>query len=100
MKKINLFLIILIVLSSCGSFSEAGKILRNEKTNNTDEFLVKKRSPLVLPPDYKEIPEPDSLKKKSDENQIKKILNATKEENSNINKSSTIEKAILNRIRK
>mgnify|MGYP006089686713 FL=1 len=100
MKKINLFLIILIVLSSCGSFSEAGKILRNEKTNNTDEFLVKKRSPLVLPPDYKEIPEPDSLKKKSDENQIKKILNATKEENSNINKSSTIEKSILNRIRK
>ena len=54
----------------------------------------------MLPPDYKEIPEPDSLKKKSDENQIKKILNATKEENSNINKSSTIEKSILNRIRK
>jgi hypothetical protein len=51
MKKINRTLLLLIFghfLYSCGSFSEAGKVLRNEKSNNTDEFLVKKRDPLVL----------------------------------------------------
>ena len=38
MKKINLFaLIIFLFLLSCGN---AGKILRNEKINTTDEFLV------------------------------------------------------------
>ena len=28
---------------SCGSFKEAGNVLRNEKTKTTDEFLVKKK---------------------------------------------------------
>ena len=58
MKKINFLLIILITLVSCGSVEEAGKVLRNEKIKTTDEFLVKKRKPLILPPDYNEIPEP------------------------------------------
>ena len=52
MKNINFLLIILITLVSCGSVEEAGKVLRNEKIKTTDEFLVKKRKPLVLPPDY------------------------------------------------
>ena len=33
----------LIFILSCGGFSEAGKVLRNEKTKTTDEFLVKKK---------------------------------------------------------
>ena len=48
MKKINFLLIILITLVSCGSVEEAGKVLRNEKIKTTDEFLVKKRKPLIL----------------------------------------------------
>ena len=55
---------IFLTLASCSSLTEAGKVLRNEKTNTTDEFLVKKREPLVLPPDFKDIPEPGSIKKK------------------------------------
>ena len=39
---------------------DASKVLRNEKIKTTDEFLVKKREPLVLPPDYRTIPEPGS----------------------------------------
>ena len=35
-----------------------------KKLKTTDEFLVKKKDPLVLPPDYNKIPEPGSLKKK------------------------------------
>ena len=58
-KKIFKILILfsaLSSLSSCGSFSDAGKVLRNEKITNTDEFFIKKRAPLVLPPDYEKIP--------------------------------------------
>ena len=53
--------IILIFLTACSGLSDAGKVLRNEKVRTTDEFLVKKRSPLVLPPDYEEIPEPGAI---------------------------------------
>ena len=70
------------------SFSQTGviRINQNEIDENSvyelvieigvDEFLVKKKEPLVLPPDFNKIPEPGSLsKKKEDENEdrIKKI---------------------------
>ena len=101
MKKINNILIILFFLTSCGGFKEAGKVLRNEKVNSTDEFLVKKRDPLILPPNYEELPTPNSKIKNSKENKnpLKKILNSTNEETSSKNSSSSTEKTILNRIR-
>ena len=39
------------------------KGLRNEKVVTTDEFLVKKRNPLVLPPNFEDLPEPGSKSK-------------------------------------
>ena len=71
----------LVILNSCSGLEDAGKVLRNEKTRTTDEFLVKKRNPLVLPPNYEEIPEPGTelqKKKDTDEENIKKILKAPK----------------------
>ena len=101
MKKINFLLIILITLVSCGSVEEAGKVLRNEKIKTTDEFLVKKRKPLILPPDYNEIPEPGTkTENKINENEkIKKMLKSTEKTNIKNNSSST-EQSILNKIRK
>jgi len=101
MKKINFLLIILIFLVSCGSVEEAGKILRNEKIKTTDEFLVKKRKPLILPPDYNEVPEPGTKNKnKINENEkIKKMLKSTEKTNIK-NDSSSTEQSILNKIRK
>ena len=60
MKNIQFLLIISFLLASCGGLKDAGKVLRNEKIKTTDEFLVKKRNPLVLPPDFEKIPEPGS----------------------------------------
>ena len=69
MKNIYLLLITFFLLTSCGGLSEAGKVLRNEKVKTTDEFLVKKRNPLVLPPNFEEIPEPGKkLKNKKKRN--------------------------------
>ena len=101
MKKINTIkfcLILGIFLYSCG---DVGKTLRNEKVTNTDEFLVKKRQPLALPPDYQNLPEPGSknLNKENDRDEINKILKVPK---NNVNKkgSSNVEQSIISQIRK
>lgn len=101
MKNLNYLLLLLILLNSCGGFREAGKVLRNEKTITTDEFLVKKKEPLVLPPNFDEIPKPGSKSKiNTDENDnIKKILKAPETNNVSKNKSSSIEEAILDKIK-
>ena len=101
-KKLVLLALILIT-TSCGSMSEVGKIMRNEKITNTDEFLVKKKEPLTLPPDFAEIPEPGSLeKKKNDEIEKKKIEKAFKIKKQKQDKfnSGTLEESILKKIGK
>ena len=102
MKKIILPMITLVALNSCSGLSEAGKVLRNEKTATTDEFLIKKKNPLVIPPNFEEIPEPGSILKKNtnDKNRIKEILNTPQIESGTKSNSSSIEKSILNKIRK
>ena len=108
MKKNNksiFYILLAVFLYSCGTASDVGKTLRNEKIKTTDEFLVKKRQPLSLPPDYKEIPEPGSIevkedKKLSENEKIKKILKAPATEDINNKNASSTEKAILNKIRK
>ena len=97
--KINIILICLIVLTSCG---DAAKILRNEKITNTDEFLVKKKQPLIIPPDINIIPEPKSIKEKDkkDEEKIKAILKKSRSNNINKNSNSSVEKSILDKINK
>jgi hypothetical protein len=82
--------------------SEAKKVLKNQKIKTTDEFLVKKRNPLVLPPNYEEVPRPGSkpVKNEDEENKIKKILKAPKTDSIQNNKSKSVEESILKKIRK
>lgn len=99
MRKFVL-IIVLFIFSACNTLSDAGKVMRNEKKSSTDEFLVEKRKTLVLPPDFNKIPEPGSLKKNDNGTNIKEILKAPSEEIKNKNKSSNLEKSILENIRK
>ena len=89
----------MLLTVSCGN---VGKALRNEKIKTTDEFLVKKKGPLVLPPNYEEIPAPDTMinKDQNQEDKIKKILKAPKKQKQNSNNSSSIETSIIEKIRK
>ena len=102
--KILIFsLLSLLVLNNCSSFSEVGKVLRNEKVRTTDEFLIKKKEPLTQPPDFDTIPEPGSVENKAEkeENSIESILssNTSKSDNTSSSSSST-EESILNQIKK
>ena len=57
MKKNNIFVILfmMLVVTSCQSVKNA---LSGVKEENSDEFLVQKKNPLVLPPDFTDLPEP------------------------------------------
>ena len=102
----KIFLIFLfIILTSCSSMDEAKKVLTNQKIKTTDEFLVKKKEPLELPPEFDKIPEPGTLKENdkkvlSEEEKIKKILKTDETNNENDKSYETTEKAILEKIRK
>jgi hypothetical protein len=99
MKNFWLLISVFLFIVSCG---DVGKILRNEKIKTTDEFLVKKKGPLVLPPNYEEIPKPDTIKKKTENNQnkIKSILKTPEKEKKKSINSLSIEKSILEKINK
>ena len=101
--KVILFITFLIfIVASCTSMKEAGQVLRNEKIKTTDEFLVKKKQPLILPPDYDKIPEPGSSNKiqNNDKNKIRKILKQSEADQADMNKSGSVEKSIIDKIRK
>ncbi len=75
MRYFRIFIIINIILlnHSCGTFKEGFK---NQKKNSSDEFLVEKKSPLVMPPEYGELPVPskDSNSAKANENKIRELV--------------------------
>ena len=93
-----------MIFSSCGTARDA---FSNQKKNSSDEFLVEKKSPLVMPPDYDDLPVP-----KSSENDDQKINNSNKiqdlitnNENKNTDnlndntQGDTIEKSLLEKIK-
>jgi len=105
MKKINIFLIILLFIFVTGCQS-VQKALTPQKKGGGDEFLVEKKSPLVRPPSYNELPKPKSAIEQNDINSaevdIKSIiLNKESEINANSEKSETkssIEDSVLKKI--
>ena len=96
---IKTFLIFIFLTQvACNSLSESKRILTNQRVNTTDEFLIEKKEPLAVPPDYKEIPEPGSMTQQKENENLNKILKTNKEKSSSGSASST-EKSILDKIR-
>ena len=102
MKKILLTILIFGFVAGCGTVSEGFKL---KKGNSGDEFLVEKKSPLVMPPSYNELPVPSQKKieetdRKSDVRSL--VLGSkNKEELEETNETiSSIEKLILKEIKK
>jgi len=94
----NLFLFII----SCGTIKEG---FTNQKKNNSDEFLVEKKSPLVMPPNYNELPEPkiNQQEIKEEKNSIKSLLlqeDDTLNDNEIDDKDKKLEESLLEKIKK
>ena len=107
MKIINNILKIFTVsllLFSCSGGLEGFKLKR--KSTSGDEFLIEKKDPLVLPPDFSKLPNPeeDIQETEKEESQFEIIFkndNSENDENENAEKTSTgLEKSILEKIQK
>mgnify|MGYP001185182129 CR=1 FL=1 len=98
-NKIIVIISFLLFLSGCGVVKEGFK---SPKQKTSDEFLVEKKSPLIMPPNFNELPVPKSSnqKNKKNDNTIEDLI--SKSENKILeNKENTkqdLEKTILEKI--
>ena len=108
MKKYkNLFFVTLVslFLFSCTSVQEG---LTLKKKENTEQFLIEKKKPLIMPPDFDDLPQPDSLdleneKAENDELNLESLIqgsNKANGENINDEISSEIQKKIDKKLQK
>ena len=103
-KFLFVYLLILLPLTSCGTIKEGFSM---QKKDNTDEFLVEKKNPLKLPPNFDELPIPNSsnnLEQNEENNEIKDIIsnteNSSKDSNNASNENISLEKILLDKIKK
>ena len=87
----NFFLIILLlILCSCQGLKDA---LSGKKYENSDEFLVIKKNPLVLPPDFNKLPTPEDVVAKTQleniESEIEDLLSSIKDNNEEVSEPSS-----------
>ena len=99
--KIFIFLNIILIISSCGTIKEG---FTNQKKNNSDEFLVEKKSPLIMPPNFNELPVPKQkdTATQSESDEIKSLISKRKntEITNDINqKDKSFEETILKKIK-
>ena len=101
--KISKLLIFLIFLYSCG----VGEALQGKKRSDQgDEFLIDKKNPLVMPPDFDKLPKPGETvmkttkKIESDQSNIKNLLKNSDDESVPITEEPTsLESSILKKIK-
>ena len=102
MNKNYFFLIILFFLYSCQNVKDA---LQGKKYENSDEFLVIKKNPLVLPPNFNDLPSPNDVAETTQieniENEIEDLLSSIKdnEEVAESSSSSDTESFVLEKIK-
>ena len=103
--KISELIFLLLFLYSCGSVGEA--LQGKKRSDQGDEFLIDKKNPLVMPPDFDKLPKPgdtniQSVKQiQSEDSNIKNLLKSSEiqEEVSSSEKSTSIEGLILKKIK-
>jgi len=92
--KVSLTLIVALILQGCANVKEG---LSLKKKEGIDEFLIERKNPLTVPPDFSSLPKP---RNSDDENKIedkdidlKKVLTETPGDIS-VSSSGNIEKSI------
>ena len=89
MNKNFYLIILLLILCSCQGVKDA---LSGKKYENSDEFLVIKKNPLVLPPNFNDLPTPkdvaDTNQVENIENEIEDLLSSIKD-NDEVSESSS-----------
>ena len=97
-NKIVFFMMLSFLITSCESIREG---LTGSKNLSTDEFLVKKKDPLVLPPDFENLPNPSERQVSVEEmTSFEKTLKKQTISESSSATGNSVEESILNQIKK
>ena len=103
--KILTLFFVLLFFYSCGTAKDA--LQGKKRSEQGDEFLIDKKNPLSMPPDFDKLPEPGEAatgliyENQSDESEIKDLLttnNETHDNNTISNQSTDIETTIIEKI--
>ena len=92
--KIIFIILLLCLLASC---TGVGK----KRSEKSDEFLIEKKNPLVMPPDIDDLPKPkESMSVEEKDNDFKKSLKSTNSEIQQTNKkpSDTLQESIIRKL--
>ena len=108
MKKNKIIAILInfvffINIASCNTVKEG--LVGTKRSEQSDEFLVEKKNPLEIPPDFYELPLPGEKQNQtnifSDNKDVKELLNIDENENgkeTNQNSTLDIETSVLKKI--
>ena len=101
-NTILLTLLIFLVTSCADTWGNVKRGLTGAKKKSTDEFLVQKKDPLILPPDFDNLPSPSDREEAIEEmSSFKKTLKqASETEVTASSAGSSAEDSILKQIRK
>ena len=109
MQKIlnKIIIIIFFLITACQSgWEDIKKGLGGAKRTSTDEFLVKKKEPLTMPPKWKDLPKPGQLINLDDDveemTDIEELiqLGKSQENSTNLEQSSgNLEQSVLEKIK-
>ena len=101
-SRILLLLIVILTFNNCSTVKKA---FDPERKNSSDEFLVEKKSPLSMPPDFDELPTPQNQNTEIEakEGELKVLLEDLSKSNNQINNqeqdNSEIESSIIEKIK-
>ena len=98
-KKIIYTSFLVFFATSCAdTFDSVKRGITGQKQSTTDEFLIEKKDPLILPPDYENLPTPDESIAASEEISVfEENLEISVEENSS-SSTDSVENSILKKI--
>ena len=101
MKKFKFYIYLsltVFLITSCGTVKKG---FTNQTKNNSDEFLVEKKSPLVMPPEFDKLPIPKikNNKENFEENTIQDLITSNKNNNNSNKTNEDLGNSILEKIK-
>ena len=101
-KTIYLIALIFLVTSCVDTWSNVKRGLLGTKEKSTDEFLIQKKDPLILPPDFDSLPSPSEREEAIEEKSSfeKTFKQAVETEITPSSTGTSAEDSILKQIRK
>ena len=104
-NRFNIILIILFSFSLYACESVKNAVEGKKRSEQSDEFLVQKKNPLTMPPDYEELPAPGNKEVSpetfSGDNDVKNLLKIQEDDTLGVNNddnSSDLESSIIEKI--